>query len=53
MIPGEKVAALDLEHELSPRPSIPHIGMALGSGTESGLNEVSREKENRSVAGLS
>jgi integrase len=40
MIPGEKVAALDLEHELSPRPSVPHIGMALGSGTESTRDEV-------------
>jgi integrase len=42
LIPGDKVAALDLEQELSDRPAVAHIGMALGSGTESTLTQYRR-----------
>lgn len=52
LIPGDKVSALDLEQELAPR-SVPHIGMALGSGTESAPNRVPATDESDSVAALS
>jgi hypothetical protein len=53
LIPGDKVAALDLEQELSPRPDHAHIGMTLGSGTESAPNEVPANEESQSLAALS
>jgi hypothetical protein len=53
LIPGDKVAALDLEQELSDRPAVAHIGIALGSGTESTPDGVPPSKESRSLAALS
>ncbi len=53
LIPGDKVAALDLEQELSARPAVAHIGMALGSSTDSGRNGTPENDEARSLAGLS
>jgi integrase len=52
LIPGDKVAALDLEQELT-APPVPHIGMALGSGAESTTDEVPANEESHSVAALS
>jgi integrase len=53
LIPGDKVAALDLEQELSDRPAVAHIGMALGSGTESTPNGVPAIAESELLAALS
>jgi integrase len=53
LIPGDKVAALDLELELSDRPAVAHIGMALGSGSESTPDAVPANDESGSVAAFS
>jgi hypothetical protein len=53
LIPGDKVAALDLEQELSARPAVAHIGMALGSDTDSAPDEVPTNDESDSLAALS
>ena len=47
MIPGDKVAALDLDAELGPRQFVPHIGMALGSDTDSAASEAPAMKGRR------
>ena len=52
MIPGDKVAALDLDAELAPQ-FVPHIGMALGSDTDSAASEAPAMKGSGSVAAFS
>jgi hypothetical protein len=53
LIPGDKVAALDLDQELSDRPAVAHIGMALGSGTESTPDAIPTNEGSGSVAAFS